>query len=40
VPKGFSHVEGIYYFETFAHFVKMNSICLLLSLVASQGYSV
>jgi hypothetical protein len=40
VAKGFSQVEGIDYSETFAPVAKMNSICLVLSLAASQGWSV
>jgi hypothetical protein len=40
VAKGFSQVEGIYYSETFALVAKMNSIRLVLSLVASQGWLV
>jgi hypothetical protein len=40
VAKGFSQVEGIDYSETFAPIAKMNSIHLVLSLVASQGWSV
>ena len=35
VAKGFSQVEGINYTESFAHVSKMNSIHLVLSLVAS-----
>jgi hypothetical protein len=38
--QGFSQVEGIDYSETFSPISKMNSICLVLSLVASQGWSV
>lgn len=38
--KGFSQVEGIDYSETFAPVAKMNSIRLLLSLAASQHWSV
>jgi hypothetical protein len=40
VAKGFSQVEGIDYSETFSSVSKMNSICLVLSLVASQGWLV
>jgi hypothetical protein len=40
VAKGFSQVEGIDYSETFAPVAKMNSIRLVLSLAASQGWSV
>ena len=40
VVKGFSHVEGIDYSETFSPITKMNSIHLVLSLVASQGWIV
>ena len=40
VAKGFSQVEGINYTETFAPVIKMNSICLVLSLVASQGWPI
>jgi len=40
VAKIFSHVEGIDYFETSAPIAKMDSIFLVLSLVASQGWSV
>ena len=39
VAKGFSQVEGIDYSETFAPIAKMNSICLVLSLAASQHWS-
>jgi hypothetical protein len=39
VAKGFSHVEGIDYSETFAPIAKMNYEALVLSLVASQGCS-
>ena len=35
VTKGFSQVEGIDYFETFSPIARMNSICFVLSLVAS-----
>jgi hypothetical protein len=35
IAKGFSQVEGINYNETFATVAKMNSIRLLLALVAS-----
>lgn len=38
VAKGFSHVEGIDYTETFAPVAKMNSIHLVLSLVASYKW--
>ena len=40
VTKGFSQVEGIDYFETFSPITEMNSIHLVLSLVASQGWTV
>ena len=40
MAKGFSQVEGIDYSETFAPVAKMNSICLVLSLAASQHWSV
>jgi hypothetical protein len=40
VAKGFSQVEGIDYNETFAPVAKMNSICLVLALVASHKWEV
>ena len=40
VAKGFSQVEGIDYSETFSPIAKMNSIHLVLSLAASQGWTV
>ena len=40
VMKGFSQVESIEYFETFSPITKMNSIHLVLSLAASQGWTV
>ena len=40
VAKGFSQVEGIDYSKTFESVTKMNSICLVLSLAASQGWTV
>lgn len=40
VVKWFSQVEGIDYSKTFALVTKMNSIHLVLSLAASQGWSV
>ena len=40
VAKGFLQVEGIDYSETYAPVAKMNSIHLVLSLVASQHWSV
>ena len=40
VAKGFSQVEGIDYNETFSPVTKMNSICLVLSLVASHKWEV
>jgi hypothetical protein len=40
VAKGFSQVEGIDYNETFALVAKMNSICLVLALVASYKWEV
>jgi hypothetical protein len=40
VAKGFSQVEGIDYNETFAPVAKMNSICIVLSLVASHKWEV
>ena len=40
VAKGFSQVEGIDYIETFSPVVKMNSICLVLSLATSFKWEV
>jgi hypothetical protein len=40
VSKGFSQVEGIDYNETFSPVAKMNSILLILSLVASHKWEV
>ena len=40
VAKGFSQVEDIDYSETFSPITKMNSIHLVLSLVASQRWTV
>jgi hypothetical protein len=40
VAKGFSQVEGIDYNETFSPVVKMNSIRLVLALVASHKWEV
>jgi hypothetical protein len=40
VSKGFSQVEGIDYNETFSPVSKMNSICLVLDLVASHKWEV
>ena len=40
VAKVFSQVEGIDYFETFSPITKMNSIHLVLSLIASQGWTI
>ena len=40
VAKGFSQVEGIDYTETFSPIAKMNSIYLVLSLVASFKWEV
>jgi hypothetical protein len=40
IAKGFSQVEGIDYNETFSHVAKMNSICLVLSLLASHKWEV
>ena len=40
VAKGFSQVEGIDYNETFALVAKMNSSCLILSLVALHNWEV
>lgn len=40
VAKGFSQVESIDYIETFSPITKMNSIHLVLSLTASQGWSI
>eukprot|EP00253_Pinus_taeda_P015333 PITA_15333 len=40
VAKGFSQVEGIDYTETFSHVARMNSIHLILSLVASFKWGV
>ena len=40
VVKGFFHIEGIDYNETFALVAKMNSICLVLSLAALHNWEV
>ena len=40
VAKGFLQVEGIDYIETFSPIAKMNSIYLVISLVASQGWPI
>ena len=40
VDKGFSQIEGIDYIKTFSPVAKMNSICLVLSLVASFKWEV
>jgi hypothetical protein len=40
MAKGFSQVEGIDYSKTFSPIAEMNSIRLVLSLVASQEWSV
>ena len=40
VAKGFSQVKGIDYNETFAFVTKMNSIHLVLSLVALHNWEV
>jgi hypothetical protein len=40
VSKGFSKVEGIDYNETLSLVAKMNSICLVLALVASHKWEV
>jgi hypothetical protein len=40
VAKGFSQVEGIDYNETFSLVTKMNSICLVLVLLASHKWEV
>ena len=40
VVRGFSQVEGIDYFETFAPISKINYIRFLLSLVDSQGWTI
>ena len=40
VAKGFSQFEGIDYHETFTPIAKMNSIYLVLSLVASHKWEV
>ena len=40
VAKGFLQVEGIDYTETFSPVTKMNSIYLVLSLTASQGWPI
>ena len=40
VAKGFSQVEGIDYNETFAPVARMNSILLILSLVALHNWEV
>ena len=36
VAKGFSQVQGVGYHETFAPVEKMDSICLVLAIVASK----
>jgi hypothetical protein len=38
VAKGFSQVEGIDYNESISPIAKMNSICLVISLVASHKW--
>jgi hypothetical protein len=38
VSKGFSQVEGIYYNEMFSPVAKMNSIHLVLALIASHKW--
>ena len=40
VAKSFSYVEGIDYSKTFSLVAKMNSIYLVLSLAASQGWTI
>jgi hypothetical protein len=40
VSKGFQQVHGIDYDETFTPVVKMDSICLALSIVAAKGWEV
>jgi len=40
VPKGLSQVESIDYNETFSHVAKMNSIFLVMALVASHKWDV
>jgi hypothetical protein len=40
VSKGFQQVHGIDYDETFAPVVKMDSICLALSIAAAKGWEV
>jgi hypothetical protein len=39
VARGFSHKEGEYYDETFAHVTRYTSIRVIMSLVASMGWS-
>ena len=39
VEKGYTQVEGIDYHDTFAPIAKLATVCLLLSLVAIQGWS-
>ena len=40
VSKWFSHVQGVYYHETFAPVAKMDSIRLVLAIAASKHWEV
>ena len=40
VAKGYSHLHGVYYTDTFAPVAKMDSIRLVLAMTASKGWKV
>ena len=40
VSKGFSQVQGVYYTETFSPVAKMDSIRLVLAIVASKRWEI